>query len=945
MSFLSDTAKDLLTTQTSVGLAHLVSLQLPGSGSNFAYFTDYKRDLEVDGITFVSGRIKNIGDVRQTKSLTNFDVQIQVTGAHTDELNRALNSTEYMGNSVKIERVFLNSNEEYIPLTDTTTSIIYFQGEIRSIGISDNLKLRGKSTSVITWTCASLLNNFDRVNGRLTDDSAHRGLADVGGVLQPTGSAKKVAYQRDKGFFHANQSINVLAQYQTKELRYKLVSKKGKGLKRLLGVKNYEMQEYWADVTKEVDMDINLTAKYLPVLYGVQRTPGIPIFVDTPITNPDEVWAVYAFCEGEIEGFLDFYIDDQPIICVNTEDNNNRVCIGNKRRNGDTISVASGSNRSRTDPSVHGQKYSYNDGSGDIDFWVYHGKSDQVACQELVTRARNSFFKIQSEKGMGAEYWDDTFKLVDTAYVVVRIDISTERTAIPPIEAEIQGKKVRIYDDKGLVSDNTTSTNFAWQTLDYLSSPIYGAGIPLTLLPISSFVESAKLMDIIDTSYSAGWVPYWRYLGWDSADPKYRTIVQGSAILDTSTQVFKNVRGMLDQADASINIINGTYRYSVEALRPPSVDLHIDDIKEGSFSLLDTTSRDKFNSIQASISDPANLWNTTVVTFYNEQYLQEDLNKENKGNVVFPFMTNYYTARSRAERLLKKSRLTKKLKFKLPFKYADLSSNDTFSLTHPRYKWDKKEFIIHDITWESTGGLSVTAVEYKNDVFINSNQTDNSTNQDNTTIVEVLPPTNPMYDPTAHRGEVGVVGTLNWAASLTLGVAFYSIRRTGTTDIITVPTTSGGSSNKFSHILRNIHPGPYTFQIRAVSTSGKVSAPATLDVVIDPSRNLPVVPNVRVDNIGNSSKEFIGGDLTILWDGFEESYLGLQYQIQVLTADRTLLNAVTLGSQVRSFTFSLQDNIDAYNSVNNTLGIYRELILRIRAIGSGGASSVSWVEL
>lgn len=947
MSFLSDAGKKALQDLDYVSIGHLITLQLPGSGSNYVYLTDFRKDLVHDGKTFVSGRIKSVGDVRQTKSLTSFDVPIQVTGLKDDELSRALNSTAYMGNSIKIERVFLDHTDTYIQLTDTSPAIIYFQGEIKSIGIRDDLKLQGNSQSTITWTCSSLLNNFNRVNGRITDDASHRGLVDQGGKLVPSGSAKKIAYQTDKGFFHSNQSISVLAQYQTKERRYKLVSKKGKGLKGLLGIKSYETQEYWETVTKEVDMDINLSAKYLPVIYGVQRTPGIPIFVDTPVNNPNEVWAVYAFCEGEIDGFLDFYIDDQPLICVNDTDGNNRVCFGNKRYRGDTISVArpvgGAPASSNSAPTIHGQQYTFNDGSGSIDFWVYHGKSDQTATQELVTRAQNKFFKLQHLRNYGPEYWDDNFKLLDTAYVVMRIDISEERTSIPPIEAEIQGKKVAIYDENGIVSNDKTSLNFAWQTLDYMSSNIYGAGIPLELLPIDSFIESAKLMDLIDASYDPTWVPYWRYLGWDRAAPEYRQIMQGSTVFDTSAEVFKNLQAILIQADASVNIINGKYRYSVEALRTPVADIHIDDIKEGSFSLLDTSSMNKYNSIQASISDPANSWNTTAVTFYNETFLQEDFNKENKGNVTFPFITNYYTARARAERLLKKSRLTKKTTFVLPFRYADLAPNDPITFTHPRYKWDKKEFMIEDLRWTRYGDIQVTLVEYSKDVFINSDQTDNSSNQDNSVIVDVLPPTNLVFDPSDHKGEIGVQGTLKWTPSLTLGVAFYSVRRTGTTDIVTVPVAPGSSQTEYSHIVRNLNPGIYTFQVRAVNAAGKVSAPATIEVDIDPSLNIPVVPNFRVVNVGSTSNIFVGGDLELAWDKFSETYLGLQYELRILNPNGTIVRTMTLGKDVHAFTYTLQNNIDDYRGP--TSGFYRELSAEIRAIGTGGARSVDWAQI
>ena len=71
-----------------------------------------------------------------------------------------------------------------------------FRGLITDIGVKEDV-VRGSST--VTWNCANHFADFERVNGRLTDDVYHRAL--VNGV--PTNSAKKSQYQKDRGFYHA----------------------------------------------------------------------------------------------------------------------------------------------------------------------------------------------------------------------------------------------------------------------------------------------------------------------------------------------------------------------------------------------------------------------------------------------------------------------------------------------------------------------------------------------------------------------------------------------------------------------------------------------------------------------------------------------------------------------------------------------------------------------
>lgn len=944
MTSLLSSAIEFLNDNDTISIANLVELGLPGGGT--LRYTDYRRDLTIDGATYTAGVIKNIGNIRQTKDLTVYDVSVTLTGLNSTELSRAMNSDVNLNRPVAIHTAILDSTDKPIQLTQESTYYTKFKGVLSGVSVKDTTSTTSMGSSSITWTCSSQLKNFNRVNGRITDDTSHRGLVNVGGILVPSSSAKKLEYQTDKGFYHAGQSINVLAQYQVKEKRYVLKSKRASGLGGLLGARKYSTKEVWETVTKEVDMDINLTTKYIPVLYGVQRTPGIPIFVDTHVEKPSEVWAVYAFCEGEIDGFLDFYLDDNPMICVNDEDNDARLCLGRKRIAGDTISIATNVNGTppgtRTGTSIHGEKYTYNDGNGDIDFWVYHGKTGQTANQQLVDLAANNKFKLQQIKGMGPEYWDGTFKLVDTAYVVMRYTMNSNRTNMPSLEAEVQGRKIPVYDTSGnLVSSNKTSLNFAWQTFDYLNNSVFGAGIPVSDLPIKDFAEAAAIMDIQDTSYQYTWVPFWRYIGWTTYENSNRAFLQGSALIDTSTEVFKNVQALLTQADCSLNMVNGKYLYNIEAARTPVADIDIGHTKEGTFTYSNTDTNGKFNSIQAAMIDPAKSWNTNTVTFYDSNYLTEDNNIENKGNVTFPYITNYYTARSRAERKLRQSRLIKTISFSLPYKFLGLHPNNVITFTHPRYGWDKKKFLIRDIQENRMGELTVTCNEYEDSVYINSDQVDNSDDQNTIPTVNVLPPRNLVYTPENNSEYVGLQGILSWDTSLSAGVTSYTIRRTGTTIIDSVAVDED-SETSFEYPVIGLEPNMYTFEVRAVNFEGRTSAPATLEVYIDPSVNLPNITNFICVN-ADSEGIFVTGDVQLQWDAISTTQNNLVYRLQVLEGSTILRDITTTAT---SFVYTFQFNKDDYATANSgALGVYRTISFRIRAEADAGAQSVSWVTL
>lgn len=955
MSNVLQATQDYLKNAEHVKIAHLVELELPGESGVYLYTTDYFRDINYSGNTYSTSILKKVGSVKLSKRFMVPQLPIQVSGAIQSEVDRVLSSNSFLGRKIKVYRVYIDDDGEIIPFYKDGSTLTYFEGSITSSDIRDSLGTSGIGSATITWTCASKFTDFEAVNGRITDDESHRGLINVGGKLVPSSAAKHPEYQLDKGFMHANKSIKVLAEYQTKEKRYKLKTRKAGGFRGIMGQKHYDMVEYWADVVKEVDMDINLAAKYIPVIYGVQKTSGIPVFVDTQADKSNIVWAVYAICEGEIEGFLDIYFDDKPIICVSPDDTSQRACLGVKKERGDTIATTAVTPTLDNPMTVPGAPYSYDDGNGPIDFWVYHGSKTQAANPELVKVARDGNFKIQSEGGIGPEYWDEHFKLTDTAYIVVKIELNENRTNLPEIAAEVRGRKIAVYYPDNIVSADATSTNLAWQTLDYLTSDTFGAGIPLSSIDLPYLIDCANIMDVQDDSYQNDWVPYWRYLGWEDSFGSNRQLVQGSALLNTSSTVFKNVESLISQFDASLNIVSGKYTLTMESDSPSVADIDYGEMIKGSLSVKDRSLSEKFNSVQAAISDPANGWNTTTINFFNKDYKKEDNNKEKKANITFPYITNYYTARTRAEYFLKKSRYSKYIDFELPYKYIGLHPNSNITLTVPRYSWDKKKVLVEDVTNLPNGNIRVSAKEYADDVFINSPQLDNGANQDPTIILDVLPPTNLRFDPleslpddSDYRKVVGLNGIISWDQSNTRGIAYYAIQYTGKVDIDTIALDGSEKNNRIDYVVSNLDEGDYLFEIRAVTRTGNTSFPAKLNVKISANKILAVVPNFHVVNISDTfDNVFVGSGVQLAWDEVAgaSKIPSLRYQLQALDFNDTILRSINIPYPATDFTYTREMNKQDYIATNKKLGIYRKLRFRIQAAGDAGTVSADWATI
>ena len=219
-------------------------------------------------------------------------------------------SPNFINRSVMIYKVFIDQDTG---LLWGNSGITVFKGVIQNVSIKE------AATSVkVTWGLTSHWGDWNQVGGRLTTDELHRN-------LQPDGTPAKVQpirneYAYDFGFLHAETSLSAIANYTTQETRTKMKKKRSGGVAGFFGRKYYLQEEYQIDLQNEVDLNIHLQGKYLPVVYGVQRVSGNPVFADTLNNNSQKVYTADAICEGEVYGLLNIYIDDIPLICTDDND-------------------------------------------------------------------------------------------------------------------------------------------------------------------------------------------------------------------------------------------------------------------------------------------------------------------------------------------------------------------------------------------------------------------------------------------------------------------------------------------------------------------------------------------------------------------------------------------------------------------------------------------------
>lgn len=326
---------EYLKDNTEFRIAHLIRLELASSTEDvkvYSYLTDYMHEIAWDGDLYIAGKVLSVSSIKEKEGLANYKVSVKVAGEYQDELDKALASSltsSYVGKSLEILRAYIDTDGSIVPMDITTSGPLrYFEGLLTNLSITENPT---KGSSVITWECASIFEDFNKIIGRQTNDLLHRGLEldGSGNLITVPENARHPDHATDTGFQHSSKTFSVVSQFDTEE-KY---SKYSSGF---LGI-GASVKEKTRTVTREIDLDINLGSNYIPIVYGTRKVQGKPIFVDVEREDPSKVWAVYSICEGPV-GYLDLTIGGNSTICLNDEDDASSgvICIGNKK-NGDTL--------------------------------------------------------------------------------------------------------------------------------------------------------------------------------------------------------------------------------------------------------------------------------------------------------------------------------------------------------------------------------------------------------------------------------------------------------------------------------------------------------------------------------------------------------------------------------------------------------------------------------
>ena len=433
----------------------------------------------------------------------------ELTSILDEKVITSLVNPTFLNREVFIHKVFIDPETGNIV---GDSSIVIFKGIVAGCSISES-----EQSSQVKWNLTSHWGDWEAVGGRLTLDDVHRAL-DGKGQPNPL-VALKPEYATDLGFIHSETTLSAIANYKTYETRQNVqVKDRGVGITQKTIVRNIT-----EEIDNEVDLNIGLQGKYLPVVYGVRRLGGIPVFADTANDASNIVFIADAICEGEIFGLYNLYIDGVPLICTDAsdygirsaaagtdKDNSQLQCYG-RADIGNTLggvgdeSIASSTASyyennveiaAEMDPGqaetlkfnaqnqtsfyyptlstsnipllsasdttgLQHQEYGTIDHPHSMSFAFFKGSNSQRASSLLVSQAEGVGFKRQKDYYEDTiPYWSPDHRLLDTAYCANSFVINEGQTEIPELEYVVRGRVIECFNfDNSYVPDSVLGSS------------------------------------------------------------------------------------------------------------------------------------------------------------------------------------------------------------------------------------------------------------------------------------------------------------------------------------------------------------------------------------------------------------------------------------------------------------------------------------------------------
>lgn len=434
------------------------------------------------------------------------------------------------------------------------------------------------------------------------------------------------------------------------------------------------------------------SSQAIPVVYGFRRIGGTIVYAETNGNDNKKLYVVYAFCEGEIEGFKNIIIDgDQAHVYTD------------KSTHAETVTIGTGKYHTGSDSLVR--------------FQLFHGTEDQVQ-STLANNAATWSNKQRKLPGIAYGVFEYTWYEKESNDDPFQSPWSGQ---IPAVQIDVLGKKV--FDVTTLTAGATTFPS-AYASLtktyesgvgnnpinalaDYMLNPRYGAGMNIANLDPEAFrIAGNKLKQTV--TYTE-----------DGTTGPAMTI---NGVVNTNNQLFDNIKQLLQGARSMMPFVQGKYKVKVEdagnATDITSSTIQIaqdldDDNIVGGISLSSEKKSTKFNKVIVNFVHPdLDFTNQQVVKDQTSDFATADNNETLLGEFNFPTLTNEAIARDLARIIVLKSRTARTVKFTATQESMNLEPGDIIRITQTIPNLTQKTFRITGLEINNNMTVTIQAVEH-----------------------------------------------------------------------------------------------------------------------------------------------------------------------------------------------------------------------------------------
>ena len=261
----------------------------------------------------------------------------------------------------------------------------------------------------------------------------------------------------------------------------------------------------------------------------------------------------------------------------------------------------------------------------DITIDFFSGKPGQKAAPSLVAIAKAQNFKIQRDYWLGtdtADYWGPNHRLLDAAYVVVRVKIAEGETTVPDLKFITRGKTIACYNyDKSYShyakATGEQSTNF--QLGDYVTIKNMNGSVLVNSTQIIDKWTFANADGSLNTRFRFDIDPPLIYIEGVPQITKFQ-MVKGSATWTMITFNYKETEGTVPTEWISqisgANSSNGSVQFSFNQA-PQSVQGGVPGESSSAFSVVDANGNAVNNYFFGNAVLVGNISGSGLVTRYS----------------------------------------------------------------------------------------------------------------------------------------------------------------------------------------------------------------------------------------------------------------------------------------------------------------------------------------